>query len=363
MKTPDPNLPNPRYFHNLTPCTIDEINKAIADSKLDKSAGFDNVLNEFFKSFSNVFSPLLTKLFNAILNAGCYPTVWSQGIIVPIHKKGDVNNPYNYRGITLLSHISELFTSILNKRLLLWSEENNVVSDTQFGFKPGSGTRDAIFVLHSLISKTLNDKERLYCCFVDFKKAFDSIQHNKLWHKLVKAGINGKLFNIIRSMYNVIRSCVKLNGQFSEYFPLQSGLIQGDALSPMLFLLFINDLENELLSNCCQSIELQDLNLFLLLYADDTVLFSESVEGFQKMLDTQKAYTDSWKLEVNVSKTKMVVFRNVGKIKSSEKCFFMITQSSKMLTYLLILVLISSIMANLTLLKTQYKQKHICFYC
>lgn len=123
----------------------------------------------------------MTKLFNAILNAGCYPTVWSQGIIVPIHKKGDVNNPYNYRGITLLSHISELFTSILNKRLLLWSEENNVVSDTQFGFKPGSGTRDAIFVLHSLISKTLNDKKRLYCCFVDFKKAFDSIQHNKLW--------------------------------------------------------------------------------------------------------------------------------------------------------------------------------------
>lgn len=164
----------------------------------------------------------------------------------------------------------------------MWSEENNVVSDTQFGFKPGSGTRDAIFVLHSLISKTLNDKKRLYCCFVDYKKAFDSIQHNKLWHKLVKAGINGKLFNIIRSMYNDIRSCVKVNGQFSEYFPLQSGLIQGDALSPMLFLLFINDLENELLSNCCQSIELQDLNLFLLLYADDTVLFSESVEGFQK---------------------------------------------------------------------------------
>ena len=99
-------------------------------------------------NFSN-FSPLLQKLFNVIINSGCYPPIWSQGIIVPNYKKRNVNNPDNYRGITLLSHMSKLFTSILS-----WSDHlNSVVTDAQFGFKPGSGTRDAIFVLLSLISK------------------------------------------------------------------------------------------------------------------------------------------------------------------------------------------------------------------
>mgnify|MGYP003692219905 FL=1 len=82
----------------------------------------------------------------------------------------------------------------------------------------------------------------------------------------------------------------------------------------MLFSLFINDLEKEMVANCCNSLELQDLNFLLLLYADDTVIFSESVAGLQKMLDTLNLYADKWKLEVSVSKTKMVVFRNGGKI-------------------------------------------------
>ena len=200
------------------------------------------------------------RAINPLLLLACI--YWSQGIIVPVYKKGDVNNPDNYRGITLLSHMSKLFTSILNKRLLSWSDLNSVVTDAQFGFKPGSGTRDAIFVLHSLISKTLREKKRLYCCFVDYRKAFDSIQHNKMWYKLMKYGINGKLFNVIKSMYCDLKSCVKMDGHFSEYFSLKTGLMQGEALSPMLFSLFINDLEKEMVANCCNSLELQDLNLF-----------------------------------------------------------------------------------------------------
>ena len=131
-------------------------------------------------------------------------------------KKLDVNNPDNYRGITLLSHMSKLFTSILNERLLSWGDLNSVVTDAQFGFKPGSGTRDAIFVLHSLISKTLMEKKRLYCCFVDYRKAFNGIQQNKMLYKLMKYGIKGKLFNIIKSMDSDSKSCVKMDGFFSE---------------------------------------------------------------------------------------------------------------------------------------------------
>lgn len=96
-----------------------------------------------------------------------------------------------------------------------------------------------------IYSKTLNDKKSWRCCFVDLTKAFDSIQHKKkLLHKLVKAGINGKLYNIIRSIYSDIKSCVKVNGLFSEYFSLQVGLIiTGDSHLPILFSFFINCLE------------------------------------------------------------------------------------------------------------------------
>ena len=105
-------------FHELDiPITISEIEniriykKLKTESKVYQSPGIYNIINEFFKK---KISPVLHKLFNVILNSGCYPTIWSQGIIVPVYRKGDVNNPDNYRGITLLSHMSKLFTSILN---------------------------------------------------------------------------------------------------------------------------------------------------------------------------------------------------------------------------------------------------------
>lgn len=94
-------------------------------------------------------------LFNCILDTGFFPKSWSSSIIVPVYKKGDCTNPDNYRGISLVSNMAKLFTSILNNRLLDWSKTNDVITDAQFGFKPNCGTRDAIFALHSNITNTL----------------------------------------------------------------------------------------------------------------------------------------------------------------------------------------------------------------
>lgn len=110
-------------------------------------------------------------------------------------------------------------------------------------------------------------------------------------HKLVKAGISGKLYNIIRSIYSDIKSCVKVNGLFSEYFSLQVGLIiTGDSHLPILFSFFINYLEKYLHWNCCLGNELKDLNLFLLFNYDDIVIFLESVEGLQNVRYTIGIY-------------------------------------------------------------------------
>ena len=176
---------------------------------------------------------------------------WTKAIILPVFKKGNVNEVKNYRGISLISNLGKLFTSVLNQRLLKWSQCNDVITDAQFGFRPGYGTVDAIFVLNSIISQTLNNKKRLYCAFVDFQTAFDSINRCKLWYKLSKIGIKGKMLRIIHNMYSNVKSCVTVRGFNSEYFKSSLGLMQGEVLSPILFSLYVNDFEKEFISSNC----------------------------------------------------------------------------------------------------------------
>ena len=118
--------------------------------------------NGFLKiNFLNFLNFHICDLINAIFESGIFPDKWTEGFIVPIHKKGDVNNVQNYRGITLVSCLSKLFTSILNKRLEAFCDNNNVISDAQFGFRKGKSTVDAIYILHSIVQRYINNNERL----------------------------------------------------------------------------------------------------------------------------------------------------------------------------------------------------------
>ena len=129
-----------------------------------------------------------------------------------------------------------------------------------------------------------NGKQKLYCAFIDYKKAFDTVWRSALWHKLVKSGITGKLYNVITNMYSNIKSCVSHNGQLSDYFVSVNGVRQGKNLSPFLFALFINDIEEHLTENGCNPIQVTGadvytyLKLLVIMYADDTVLFANSKE-------------------------------------------------------------------------------------
>ncbi len=166
-----------------------------------------------------------------------------RGIIIPLHKNGSVSEANNYRGITLVSCMAKLFTKILNKRMQDWSDSNDVITDAQFGFRKGRSTVDAIFVLHELIVKTLNENNRLYCAFVDLKKAFDSVNRNAPWLKMYKCEIGGKMLRIVRSMYFTVKSCVRHCGTYSDCFEYAIGLRQGDVLSPLMFSVFLEDIE------------------------------------------------------------------------------------------------------------------------
>ena len=143
-----------------------------------------------------------------------------------------------------------------------------------------------------------------------------------LWIKLISFGITGKLFNVIKNIYNNIKSCVQVNGQKSDYFSCYTGVRQGENLSPLLFALYLNDLESFLKYNHVNNLKLNDnifyqfLKIQILLYADDTVLLSDNADGLQYSLNCLARYCEHWKLQVNTSKTEIVIFSK-GKFKKS----------------------------------------------
>ena len=143
------------------------------------------------------------------------------------------------RGITLVSCFSKIFTGVLNNRIMKWAEENDILSDAQFGFRKNRSTVDAIFVLNAIINKMLNERRRLYCAFVDLKTAFDHIYRNALWCKLYKIGVNLKMVRIVKNVYSNVKSCIRHCNTFSDFFDCAVGLRQGEVLSPLMFFLLL----------------------------------------------------------------------------------------------------------------------------
>ncbi len=225
--------------------TAEEIRHAVKKLKNSKAAGIDRITNEYIKASIDLMIPIYTYLFNIILNTGDIPKTWLIGKIIPIYKgKGDTKDPGNYRGIALLSCLGKLFTSLLNNRITDFVESNKILIENQAGFRRGYGTVDHIFVFKCLIDILGSDRRKLVCAFVDYQKAFDSIWRDGLWVKLTKQGITGKILNVIRNLYKNIKSCVCTKGEQSEFFISNVGVRQGENFSPVLFSLYINDLES-----------------------------------------------------------------------------------------------------------------------
>ena len=150
------------------------------------------------------------------------------------------------------------------------------------------------------------------------KKAFDSINRNALWFKLIKDNICGKFLKVVRGIYDQVKSCVKNCNNYSDFFEIAAGLKQGERLSPILFSLYINDLEQHFKDNVGGGIKLFDVCFTLLLFADDMLICGQSPKELQDNLDQLSDYCDKWGLNVNTEKTKIVVFRKRGKLRQYE---------------------------------------------
>ena len=316
--------------------TDSEIDKLIKKLKTGKSGGVDNIINEYLKKCPIPMKNAIVSLFNLVLKSGIVPSEWCIGIIIPLFKnKGSVDDVNNYRGITLLSVLGKLFTSALNNRLTTYLEGISALGEDQAGFREGYSTLNHIFVLHCLIDFYLQKKKRMYCAFIDYSKAFDLIDRSTLWVKLLGLGIKGNIINVIYNLYASAKSCVKKGKDLSQFFNCNVGVRQGENLSPLLFAIYLNDFESYVsqeyggltfVSKETSRVLDDDvlemyLRLYILLYADDTIVLAESPIELQNALNSVKDYCEKNFLKLNLTKTKVIVFSR-GKIRNIPEFFY-----------------------------------------
>ena len=290
------------------PISLEEIRNTIKTLKNKKSPGKDGITNEMIKSATPDLLQILQKLFNLIMDTGIYPNEWKVGLCIPIYKTGCPLNPENYRGITLTNGIGKLFCQIINKRISQSLEQNNRLINEQAGFRKTYRTTDHIFVLNKLVDNVMKTKnKRLYCCFVDFQKAFDNVWHDALLLKLFNCGITGKMFNIVKSMYDNAYIHTKVGDRCSDKILIKKGVHQGNTISPTLFNIFINDIVENIGDKDSPDIT-DDRKVSCLIYADDLVLLSNTKLGLQTKLDQLQEYCLKWGLKINGNKTKVIIF-------------------------------------------------------
>ena len=298
---------------------VDVLDKSITEKEImvatkllknRKASGYDSISNEMIKYSIHIMKPILVKLFNAALHSEYFPKCWTEGYIVPIHKSGDELDPSNYRGITISNCIGKLFTRIMNTRLLKFIDDENMIKHNQIGFMPKHRTSDHILVLKTLIDCFKNAKKSLYLCFVDLKKAFDTVYHEGLIYKLKQLHFSTKFINIIKSMYSKVTARVKTLNGLTEEFPISIGTRQGCNLSPLLFNLYINDLPGQLMCKERDVVKVGNTELKCLMYADDIVLLNKTEHGMNLYLNQLEQYCNKWRLRISVQKTKILIINN-----------------------------------------------------
>ena len=286
--------------------TIEEVEHSIDCLKSKKSPGTDSIPAEFIRYCKNTISSDLQNMFNFILEKREFPKSWAEGLKSAVFKSGLRNNPNNYRGITILGVFAKIFEILVSNRFQFVNEALNKMDPNNGGFLKGKRTSDNIFILHSIIQRQLTLNKSLYVCFVDFSKAFDLVNRAILFYKLINSGWEGRLLDTVRDLYSKTSFRFKFQGECSSAIPTDIGVNQGGNASGFLFRKYLSDLGDFL--NKEFGVCLGDTVLAHLLWADDLILFSDSLKGIQKQLDGLYKFCCKNRMVVNELKTKMMVF-------------------------------------------------------
>ena len=300
---------------------VKEILDAIKTLKNNKSK-FGPVSNEMLKCNPKAIIKTLCSLFNYILKSETFQEIWNLSLIKPIHKSGTTTLHEHYRGICISNHLSKLFTSVLCDRLQSWVSQKGIVPDKSLGFRKGLRTENGLFILTSLLDKYARKGQKLYACFVDFAKFYDTIAHDLLFLTLAEKGVNGNFYYLFKNMYqnckyavkvqlnieNADNKCKKYRWFRTTCFKAVSGLKQECNLSPLLANIYLSDLHEHLELNHNFAPILSEESVTSVTWADDLLILSLHIDGLQNCLGNLNSYTQKWGLEVSLKKTRCVIF-------------------------------------------------------
>jgi hypothetical protein len=289
--------------------TLTEIQEAIKSIKNGKAAGHDGITAEMIKHLGGNGTQILLKIFRKAWAEGKIPHDWEIGVLIPIYKKGDRLDCNNYRGTTLLSVVAKTYERILEKRLRREIEEQ--MTDSQSGFRKGHSIQDHIFTIKESIYKTIQKNSELYLGFIDLEKAFDRIPRGKVWECLEKKGIDPQLITATKSLYQNSRNYVRSKNNRSKEFITVDGLRQGGVLSPLLFIIMMDEIIKKTKEKVKQvkigHYKLTTVKISECAFADDVVVFGSTEKELQENLNTWNKVLKEQQMKINIAKTKIMV--------------------------------------------------------
>ena len=286
-----------------------ELDEAIKSLNMNKAPGFDDITSEHVKYAGIPLRKVLLSLYNSMIELEYIPVCCGTGVQVPLYKGKDtcILDPNNYRGITLLSVFNKIYEILIWKRLHLWWEEHNIVSDLQYACKKGLSCTHAAFILKETVATSLEAGDKCYVAFYDVAKAFDTVWIDGLFIQLWDAGIQGKLWRMLYLCYCNFRCCVRVGGHVSAWYKLKCGIHQGGYMSLIKYTAFINSLLNTLiLSNaCCKIYRTPSAPVG---YADDIAACCRRQYDINRVMRAVEAHGRTWRYDFNAKKSGVLVF-------------------------------------------------------
>ena len=286
------------------------------NSLKNASAGWDQIPTFIAKRSIQHYLKPLTYLINKSIHQGICPDELKVAKVFPVYKSGDKTNISNYRPISVLSFFSKVFEKIVYNHVIDFIDTNNLLSKQQFGFRKNHSTNHAVITLIDRISAALDSGRAVVGCYIDMKKAFDTVNHRILINKLQLYGIRGHILDWFRSYLQNRKQYIHIDDTNSNLGSISCGVPQWSILGPLLFILYINDISN--ISHLMHTI----------LFADDTTILIESdhVSTALKLMNKELQKLNTWltanKLSLNISKTHYMVFDR-GKEKNDQDSLYL----------------------------------------
>ena len=304
-----PTIPIEFNFNNVLE---DEILDVIESFQIKKATGIDNISVRILKENKLTLISALTHLTNSVISGSKFPDCLKIARVTPLFKKGSKTDPNNYRPISILPALSKVIEKILTKQIRAFMEDFNLFTDTQYGFREKRNTTGALNRLFEKIYFNLDAGQITYGIFLDFSKAFDTVNHEILLKKLEFYNFSQTSINLLKSYLSKRQQCVEINSFRSSLKDVSVGVPQGSILGPLLFLIFINDLVN-----CAPALD-------CIIFADDTSIFSTDYHKLKTEIAKIQKWCISNKLILNSQKTLLVPFKNPNKTSLLPTNFFSI---------------------------------------